>query len=72
MKDAKRTKQAATTADGLRLLTAGELAVRLAVSERMVVKLARSGAVPCVHVGRLLRFRWTEVEARLKGGGPQA
>lgn len=55
--------------DRPRLLTAGEVAERLGVAERPVAKLARFERLPCVRVGRLLRFSWVEVEGRLQEQG---
>ena len=50
-----------------RLLTPGEAAELLAVSERKVSDLARSGQLPCVHVGRSVRFRPADIERLIEG-----
>ena len=40
----------------LRLLTSSEVANILAVSERTLWKLTKSGDIPCVHIGRSVRY----------------
>jgi excisionase family DNA binding protein len=49
-----------------RLLTAAELADRLAVPKTWVLESARSGAMPCVRLGRYVRFDLADVETWLK------
>ena len=39
-----------------RLLTSSEVANILAVSERTLWKLTKSGDIPCVHIGRSVRY----------------
>ena len=45
-----------------RLLTAAELAERLAVPKTWILESARSGAMPCVRLGRYVRFDLVDVE----------
>jgi excisionase family DNA binding protein len=66
-----------------RLLTAPELAKRLAVPVSWVRESTRSGAIPHVQLGRYRRYRQGDVEAwlaecsrpgrliALRGGGPR-
>ena len=49
-----------------RLLTADELADRLAVPKTWILESARSGAMPCVRLGRYVRFDAGDVEAWLE------
>ena len=49
------------------LLTVPEVADLLRVQESTVYTWAESGALPVYRVGRLLRFRSSEVEAWLAG-----
>jgi len=49
-----------------RLLTAAELAERLGVPKTWILESARSGAMPCVRLGRYVRFDLTDVEAWLE------
>jgi excisionase family DNA binding protein len=48
------------------LLTAAEVAERLAVPESWVRSSTRSGAMPHVQLGRYQRYRWADVEAWLE------
>ena len=48
-----------------RLLTADEVAELLAVPVSWVRESTRSGAMPCVRLGRYVRFELAEVEAWL-------
>src|SRR5579859_7874574 len=48
-----------------RLLDAGEVADRLNVPKSWVLESARSGALPCLKLGRYTRFSWPDVEAWL-------
>lgn len=50
-----------------RLLTAEQVAELLQVSESMVYKLRRTGALPAVRVGALLRFNIEAVRAYMRG-----
>jgi excisionase family DNA binding protein len=50
-----------------RLLDAKAIAERLGVPESWVREAARSGAIPCVRLGRYVRFDLTDVEAWLEG-----
>jgi excisionase family DNA binding protein len=49
-----------------RLLTADEVADRLGVPASWVRESARSGAMPCVRLGRYVRFDLDDVEAWLQ------
>lgn len=51
-----------------RLMTATELAAFLSCSPSAVYGLARSGRIPCVRVGGMIRFRRSDVNAILKEG----
>jgi excisionase family DNA binding protein len=48
-----------------RLLDAREVAELLAVPKSWVLESARSGALPCVRLGRYVRFDVADVEAWL-------
>jgi excisionase family DNA binding protein len=55
-----------------RLLTACEVADRLAVPERWVREHTRGGLIPHVRLGRYVRYEWADVVAWLeeqKAGG---
>ena len=49
-----------------RLLDAKEIAERLGVPESWVREPARSGAMPCVRLGRYVRFDLDDVERWLE------
>lgn len=61
--------------DGDRLLDAGEVALLLSVPVSWVREHTRSGALPCVELGRYRRYVRSDVlawlDARKSGGGPQ-
>jgi hypothetical protein len=51
------------------ILTLGELAQRLKVSPRWVYEKSRrrcQNPLPCIRIGRYLRFDWTRVSAWLR------
>ena len=48
-----------------RLLDAAAIADRLGVPKSWVLESARSGAMPCVRLGRYVRFDLADVEAWL-------
>jgi excisionase family DNA binding protein len=48
-----------------RLLNAGEVAELLSVPKTWVLESARSGALPCVRLGRYVRFDEADVRAWL-------
>jgi excisionase family DNA binding protein len=48
-----------------RLLDAGEVAELLSVPKTWVLESARSGALPCVRLGRYVRFDRGDIEAWL-------
>jgi excisionase family DNA binding protein len=50
-----------------RLLDAKEVADRLNVPVSWVRESTRSGAMPCVELGRYRRYDWQAVEAWLEG-----
>ena len=50
-----------------RLLDASEVAERLNVPVSLVRESTRSGAMPCVRLGRYVRFELAEVQAWLEG-----
>jgi predicted DNA-binding transcriptional regulator AlpA len=55
--------------DPAQLLTLAELAERLKVSERWVYEKSRRRCLtplPCIRIGRYLRFDWTSVSAWLR------
>jgi excisionase family DNA binding protein len=47
--------------DREKLLTVDELARRLDIGHEKVRELAREGRIPCLHVGKTMRFVWAEV-----------
>ena len=49
-----------------RLLDASEVADRLGVPVSWVRESARSGAMPCLHLGRYVRFEFAAVEKWLE------
>jgi excisionase family DNA binding protein len=46
-----------------RLADAAEIAERLGVPKSWVLESARSGAIPCVRLGRYVRFEVDDVDA---------
>ena len=57
-----------------RLVDATEIATRLSVPKSWVLESARSGAMPCIRLGRYVRFNEADVDAWLescKSGGRQ-
>ncbi len=48
--------------DGLRLMTAKEVAEILAVSEKTVYRWSASGVLPCFRQGRVIRFIPEEIK----------
>ena len=48
-----------------RLLTAAEIAGLLSLPKTWVLESARSGAIPCVRLGRYVRFDEADVRAWL-------
>jgi excisionase family DNA binding protein len=49
-----------------RLIDASDVAERLGVPVSWVCESARSGAIPCVRLGRYVRFDLADVEAWLE------
>lgn len=47
-------------------LKPGELASRLGVSRETIRRMARSGRIPCLRVGKSVRFSLSDVLARLE------
>ena len=58
-----------TNANGSRLLTAEDLAVRWQVQSSQVYRLTRSGRLPTVKLGRYYRYRLDVVEQFERAGG---
>ncbi len=54
-------EQTATT-NGTKYLTPKELAERFRISERQVTHLARSRILPAIKIGKLWRFRISDIE----------
>jgi excisionase family DNA binding protein len=52
---------------GERLLTAEEVAERLAVPESWVRQETRAGRMPCLALGRYRRYEWEAVTTWLEG-----
>jgi excisionase family DNA binding protein len=50
-----------------RLLTAREVAERLSVPETWVREQTRANAIPCLRLGRYVRFEWEAVAVWLEG-----
>jgi excisionase family DNA binding protein len=50
----------------MNLLTANEVATLLTVPVSWVRESTRSGAIPCIHLGRYRRYRETDVLAWLE------
>ena len=48
------------------LLTLREAAEALSISERYLRSLTKAGTVPCIRLGRSVRYRPAEVEAALE------
>jgi predicted DNA-binding transcriptional regulator AlpA len=58
-----------TPIDPSQILTLPELAARLKVSQRWVYEKSRRrclNPLPCIRIGRYLRFDWLEVSAWLR------
>lgn len=53
----------------MQLLGAGRAAVLLCVSEARLYDLARQGIVPCVRLGRTVRFDEERLKEFVTGGG---
>jgi excisionase family DNA binding protein len=51
------------------LLTAPEVASRLCVPVARVYELARTGKLPCCHLGRQVRFDATALREWIRSGG---
>lgn len=52
-----------------RLLTANDVANRLNISEARAYELARHGIIPCVRLGRQVRFDPIKLEDWIESGG---
>ncbi len=48
-----------------RWMTAGEIAFRLRLHRKTILRLARAGVVPCLRAGHAIRFDPVAVEAAL-------
>jgi excisionase family DNA binding protein len=53
----------------MRLLTALEVALILQVTRARVYKMARLGLIPCVHLGRQIRFEELTLNRWIGAGG---
>jgi excisionase family DNA binding protein len=53
-----------------RWLTSQELAAATGVNDTKWEALARAGRVPCLKVGKAVRFKLSEVEAAIRAAGP--
>jgi excisionase family DNA binding protein len=51
----------------VRLLTARDLAERWQVSDKLVFKMAANGEIPCVRLGRRVRFHPDAIAAFERG-----
>jgi len=49
-----------------RLLTPKQVAELLQVHPKTVYGWARNGELPCLRIGKVVRFRWSDIEARHK------
>ncbi|HEX7124884.1 MAG TPA: helix-turn-helix domain-containing protein [Thermodesulfobacteriota bacterium] len=52
-----------------RLLTAKEVAELLGLKEKTVYELAKRGEIPCVRIGKFVRFRPSDLRGRPRGNG---
>ena len=52
-----------------RLLKAEEVAVRLGVSRNLVYEMGRTGKLRCVRIGRIMRFRASDLVEFCEAGG---
>ena len=52
-----------------RLMTAGEVSQWLGIRKQHAYELARDGVLPCVKLGRAIRFDPVELDEFLKNGG---
>lgn len=59
----------ATNTSEKKKLDAAELAVEYGITKHTVYRLARAGQIPCVRIGRSLRFDRDAVAAHLTRGG---
>lgn len=55
--------------DAMRLLRPREAADLLAISERTLWALTKQGVIPCVRLGRSVRYRLSEIEQQLNDLG---
>jgi excisionase family DNA binding protein len=53
----------------MQLLTADQIAKKLQVPKTRVYEMARLGLVPCVHMGRQIRFDLRTIEQWVSQGG---
>ncbi len=51
------------------LLTAEEVAARMSITKARAYELARLGIVPCVRLGRQVRFDPLKIQALIESGG---
>lgn len=69
---AQKASTPATALSAAQLLTAGQLATRWQVPKSHVYRLARTGQIPLVRLGRYLRFRLDAIEVWEEEGQPHA
>jgi predicted DNA-binding transcriptional regulator AlpA len=51
------------------LLTAEDVAVRFGMLPSQIYYHARLGRIPCVRIGRSVRFVWSQIERWIEEGG---
>lgn len=59
------------TPDATRLLTAEDLAERWSVPKTHPLRLAREGKLPCVRLGKYVRFRVEDIVTFERDGGTE-
>jgi len=57
------------THDPTHILTAPEVATRLRISPQRAYELARLGLLPCIRIGRQVRFNEASLETWIADGG---
>ncbi len=53
--------------DVSRLMTPDEIAVILRIARKTVITMAREGRIPCIRVGRFVRFDHGEIQRWIDG-----
>lgn len=62
----RRAPQRGAALPSTRLLTAQEAAEVLAISTAKLAELAKEGEIPCVRLGRAVRYDHTDLEALIE------